>query len=112
MQSSTERLLIGAMSGTSADGVDVALVSITGRGLEMACKLLQHHHVPYDPDLRKSIFAARGSDQSIALRDLATMGRKISQAYAKAVKDLLAASRLSASKIAAIAAHGQTLYHA
>ena len=43
---STERIIAGAMSGTSADGVDVALVRITGRGTSMTAQLLHHHHHP------------------------------------------------------------------
>lgn len=99
------------MSGTSADGVDVALVAITGRGLAMTARLLHHHARPYTPALKDAIFAAR-SGGSIALSDLAQLARGISLAYAAAVNAALAESSLQARDIAAIAAHGQTLFHA
>src|SRR5207302_2121529 len=38
--SGAQRLVMGAMSGTSADGVDAALVAVTGRGPAMSCRLL------------------------------------------------------------------------
>jgi anhydro-N-acetylmuramic acid kinase len=107
----TERIIAGAMSGTSADGVDVALTRIQGRGTAMTAQLLHHHHHPYDATTKSEIFAFRGGDATANLVRLAQLGRTISLAYAKAVNDALAASRISAADLAAIAAHGQTLYH-
>lgn len=105
-----ERLIAGAMSGTSADGVDVAITAVSGRGLDMSARLLRHHHLPYDAELRKSIFAVR-QEPSVRLIDLANLGRNISLSYARAVNEALAVSRLGANDVAAVAAHGQTLFH-
>ncbi|MCY2955289.1 MAG: anhydro-N-acetylmuramic acid kinase [Planctomycetota bacterium] len=106
----TTRLIAGAMSGTSADGVDVALVRITGAGYEMAPTLLLHHHHPYPPALRQSIFAIRSTGNT-TLFDLADLARQISLAYAAAVNESLHLQNLSPSDLTAIAAHGQTLFH-
>src|SRR3954470_21415202 len=76
------RLIAGAMSGTSGDGVDVAITAITGRGLAMSAKLVRHHHVPYDAELRKLLFAIRASGSS-SLADLARLGRQVSLTYAR-----------------------------
>src|SRR4051794_6414638 len=111
MSSDRARLIVGAMSGTSADGVDVALVRITGRGLEMKCELLRHHQHAYEPSLRASIFAMRASGET-KLADLAQLGRQITLAYADATNELLRQANVRANDVAAIAAHGQTLYHA
>jgi anhydro-N-acetylmuramic acid kinase len=105
------RIIAGAMSGTSADGVDVALVRIEGRGLEMSARLLAHHHMAYDADLRSALFACRNAGQ-VALAELARIGRGVSLAYADAVSAAVAAAGLTAGDVAAVAAHGQTLYHA
>jgi anhydro-N-acetylmuramic acid kinase len=104
------RLIAGAMSGTSADGIDVAIVAIDGRATEMSATLVRHAHQPYDAELRRAIFALRGSGQ-VALRELARCGRDVSLAYADAVRNTLVAANLAASDLAAIAAHGQTLFH-
>jgi anhydro-N-acetylmuramic acid kinase len=104
------RLIIGAMSGTSADGVDVALVEIAGLGLSMRCRMRAHLHLPYSPGLRNRIFAVRSARQ-VALSELAQLGRDISIVYAEASNALLSETGVSARDIAAIAAHGQTLYH-
>ena len=106
-----ERIIAGAMSGTSADGVDVALVAIAGRGVEMTARLLHHHHRPYEPGLRQAIFHVRETGVA-GLAVLATLGRQISLAYSRAVKDALAAASLRPADLACVAAHGQTLYHA
>src|SRR5688572_12015566 len=108
---SSERLIAGAMSGTSADGVDVAVVAISGRGHAMSARLLCHRHRPYDASLRQLIFALR-SGQPVTLADVARCTREISEAYAAAVGDALSAAGVAASDMAAVAAHGQTLYHA
>jgi anhydro-N-acetylmuramic acid kinase len=105
------RHVVGAMSGTSTDGVDVALVRIDGHGLEMAATLLRHGNHPYSEALRRSIFGIRGEGR-VALADLADVGREITLAYANAVNNLLTDARFPLSDVAAVAAHGQTLYHA
>src|SRR4051794_10519381 len=92
------RLIAGAMSGTSGDGVDVAITSVTGRGLAMHAKLVRHHHVPYDAELKKLLFAIRESG-STSLADLARLGREVSLTYARAVNEALAAERLHASDL-------------
>src|SRR5947207_7282842 len=106
------RILAGAMSGTSADGVDVALVRIIGRGLDMKCELLRHHHRDYPDALRREIFAFRGGEvNQDVLPRLAKLGRDISLCYALAVNEALASASMNATQLTAVAAHGQTLFH-
>jgi anhydro-N-acetylmuramic acid kinase len=104
------RLIAGAMSGTSADGVDVAIVSIDGRGIGMSAHLVCHHTKPYDAYLRQTIFEIRQS-QTVTLRTLAQCAREIALEYAEAVRLTLRQANLPASSLAAVAAHGQTLFH-
>jgi anhydro-N-acetylmuramic acid kinase len=110
-QTRLPRLIAGAMSGTSADGIDVAIVHIADSGTNMSAALLHHYHLPYDPALRKALFAIRDGGQAIKLSDLAWLGRKISLSYARAINEALGAAKLNAGDLAAVAAHGQTLYH-
>lgn len=104
------RLIAGAMSGTSADGVDVAVVEVGGRGLEMTARLVCHRHRSYDPELRKTIFSIREAGTS-ELRVLAQCGREVTLGYAAAVRDALQGAGVTARELAAVAAHGQTLFH-
>ena len=105
-----KRIIAGAMSGTSADGVDVALVSIAGRGLEMRIELLARHHRAFGAELRENIGRIR-MGTAVSIGEIARCGRDISLIYAVAVNETLVISGISAEKIAAVAAHGQTLFH-
>jgi len=98
------------MSGTSADGVDAAIVEIAGHGLDMLAKLIHHEHRPYEPQLRQTIFQIRESGAT-ELSTLARCGRDISRAYADAIREAVRKAALSGHNLAAVAAHGQTLYH-
>jgi len=104
------RLIAGAMSGTSADGVDVAIVRVEGTGLGMSCKLIRHHARPYDAGLKRAIFALRGGGP-VALAELVRVGREVTLAYAAGVNEALSAAGLSSRDLSAVAAHGQTIYH-
>src|SRR3954464_4638880 len=105
------RMIAGAMSGTSADGVDVALVRIDGRGEAMTAQLVQHHFVSYAADVRQTFFRLREHGE-LMLSDLALFTRQIPLTYARAVNEAFNAANLRASDLSAIAAHGQTIYHA
>ncbi|MGD0389321.1 MAG: anhydro-N-acetylmuramic acid kinase [Tepidisphaeraceae bacterium] len=104
------RIIAGAMSGTSADGVDVAVVAITGCGLEMSAKLVGWHGRGFSPELRERISRIR-MGEAIPISALAEAGREISLCYAAAVNETLVMAGLTAADLAAVAAHGQTFYH-
>src|SRR3954454_11498138 len=100
---SPTRLIAGAMSGTSGDGVDIAITRVTGRGLDMRVELVHHHHAPFAPELRTLLFRVRDGG-SVSLADLARLGREITLNYARATNEALLASHLSAKDLAAVAA--------
>ncbi len=105
-----DRLIIGAMSGTSADGVDVALVRVGGRGTEMTGALLEQHYRPYDPILRREILNLRAAGSG-TLPNIAWITREVSVFHAAAINELLLQTNTSPAKIATVAAHGQTVFH-
>lgn len=49
------RMIVGLMSGTSMDGLDVALCEISGKGLETEVKLLAFDTVPYSAEIKRRI---------------------------------------------------------
>lgn len=104
------RLIAGAMSGTSADGIDVAVVAIEGRASQMSVTLLRHVHRAYPLQLRRAWLELRSAGR-VELSTLARCGREITLAYADTIQEALTNARLRADDLAAVAAHGQTLFH-
>lgn len=99
-----DRLIVGMMSGTSADGVDAALVRISGSGLQMRAERIEFASQPFPEALRREILAVR-SEGSATLRGLCELTRSITEQY------VACARMLPLAGVVAVAAHGQTLFH-
>jgi len=97
----------GVMSGTSADGIDVALVKITAHGDRPKLELLAHKAFPYPKDLRQVVLAAMNA-QSTSTAELARLNWRLGMAYAEAVRSTVDSSSI---KIDLVGCHGQTVYH-
>ena len=105
------QLFIGIMSGTSLDGVDVALASFEGLTAEnTSCQLIATHFLPYPAALKTELLALHEPAPN-ELEAAILMGNKLAVLYADAVNNLLKSVKKSASDIAAIGCHGQTIRH-
>lgn len=105
------RLIVGLMSGTSLDGLDVALCRISGSGGATEVSLLRFRTVPYDPETKariRSVFA----QATVDLLTLTLLNRWIARLHASMINTCLADWRVSADAVDAIASHGQTVMHA
>ncbi|HEV8493682.1 MAG TPA: anhydro-N-acetylmuramic acid kinase, partial [Candidatus Angelobacter sp.] len=96
------------MSGTSADGVDVAVVSIQGRGSYLSFDLLLHDHSEYPPPIRKAVLAAMNASQ-ISVAELSRLNFRLGEFYAEAVSK--AKRKSGHAKLDLVGCHGQTIYH-
>lgn len=101
-------IVAGIMSGTSADGIDVAVARIFGCGYTTRFRLLAHEHFPYPPAVRRTLLSLMDAG-SARVADLARMDFLLGELYARAVR--AAMKRNSISRIALCGCHGQTLYH-
>lgn len=99
------------MSGTSGDGVDVAVLRIRGRGLSMQAELLATGTSTFDPDLRRAIQQVRSAGGG-SFATLCNVGRQLVEHHARATRDACTSAGIAPSALAAVAAHGQTLFHA
>jgi anhydro-N-acetylmuramic acid kinase len=97
----------GVMSGTSADGVDVALVRISPGDPVPRLKLVDHASFPYPADVRAAVLRAMDA-QAISVRELARLNWRLGALYADCVDTTIARRK---TKIALVGMHGQTIYH-
>lgn len=104
---STPMVIAGIMSGTSADGVDVALVRVEARAKNPRLELLAHEGFPYPPSLRRAVLAAMNASET-STAELARLNWRLALAYADAVQSTTKKHRI---KIDLVGCHGQTLYH-
>ena len=102
----TRELFIGLMSGTSLDGVDVALVAFT----EQKTQMLHSHFLAYPAALRAQVLALQHPTEN-ELENTALIGNALAKIYAEAVNQLLVDAQLSSNQIVAIGCHGQTIRH-
>jgi anhydro-N-acetylmuramic acid kinase len=101
-------IVAGVMSGTSADGINVALVRITsGRTGLPGIRFLAHAEYPYPKAVRRAVLAAMNSTKT-SVADLARLNFVLAELYADA---LLATQRRFHLKAELVGCHGQTLYH-
>ncbi|HST27707.1 MAG TPA: anhydro-N-acetylmuramic acid kinase [Rudaea sp.] len=99
-------LFLGLISGTSADGIDVALASF-----DPAPRLHAALTHPYPDDLRRRILALAQGDGRIALDELGALDVEIARNFAVAANALLKREGIAAAEIAALGSHGQTVRH-
>ena len=105
-----KKRIIGLMSGTSADGVDAALVEIEGNGLETELQLLCFHFSPFPKDVREQI-GELFSPESGSVDKICQFNFLLGELFADAVLEVIRQSGLPLSSIHLIASHGQTIYH-
>lgn len=106
----SQRKIIGLMSGTSLDGLDIALCSITGEGLNTAVTLERFTTLSYSDDFRsrvRSVFSKRAVD----LQTVTLLNPWIGQEHGRMVNECLALWQIPHTEIDVIASHGQTIFH-
>ncbi len=101
--------VIGLMSGTSADGVDAALVDLQGAPPSLQWNLLQHIHHPYPTALQAEILACARAESSIP--ELCQINFALGEIFAEAALEVITSSGLKPEQIDLIGSHGQTVWH-
>src|ERR1035441_322572 len=103
-------MIAGVMSGTSADGINVALVKLSGRERGQECPrftLLAHAQYPFPAPIRRAILEMMNAELA-HVADLARLNFLLGELYAEAVAKTARKHRV---KLDLVGCHGQTLYH-
>ncbi|MBE8965388.1 anhydro-N-acetylmuramic acid kinase [Nostocales cyanobacterium LEGE 12452] len=98
--------VIGLISGTSVDGIDAALVEISGTELDLKVELVAGATYPYPAKLRERILAV-GAGVAISMAELAEIDDAIAQVFAQAAQNI----QIGHQPATLIGSHGQTVYH-
>lgn len=101
-------IVAGVMSGTSADGVDVALVRLRGTGSYLHYDFLGHRHFEYPKALRQAILNAMNAS-NISVAELSRLNFVLGEFYAEAVQQ--ARRKIRGFGLDLVGCHGQTIYH-
>ncbi len=101
-------IVVGLMSGTSADGVDAVVVDIQGTKPYLRSKILSHHAQSYSSSLRKRLLhiAEKGS-----VADVCHMNVVLGEIFAKAALSAIKKSGILPRRVSLIGSHGQTVHH-
>ena len=101
------RLVVGLMSGTSADSIDVAVCRMTGQGTEAGVELLHYREHAHDPEVKRRVIGIADLD----VRGVAELHVMVGEAFAVACLATLEDAGISPVDIDLIGSHGQTVYH-
>src|SRR5947207_6261225 len=107
---SRSMLVLGMMSGTSADGIDVALARISGAPPNLNAKLLGHSSVKFPDALRKEILRV-AEQQPVSAGALSQLNFRLGGLFADAALAACRKFRVSPGRISLIGSHGQTIFH-
>ena len=103
--------VIGLMSGTSADGLDAALVDISGSGEGLRAETLGFVSIPYDDEVRGAILRLASGDAG-GSRDLCLFSFLLGELSLRACLAVCEAAGVPPDSVDLVGSHGQTLYHA
>ena len=104
-------LFLGLMSGTSADGIDAALVRFDDHDGRLHAALLHGRTHTWRDDIRTRLVELGQGGDVASLDELGQLDVQVGHAFAEAANALLADAGIAASRVRAIGSHGQTVRH-
>src|SRR3984957_3854226 len=103
-------LVLGLMSGTSADGIDIALARVSGVPPRVKARLLNHTAVKFPAQVRAEILRV-AEQRPITGGELSQFNFRLGQLFAHAAKTAWKRFRVAVSSVDLIGSHGQTIFH-
>jgi anhydro-N-acetylmuramic acid kinase len=108
--SKKSRLIIGLMSGTSLDGLDVALCKVSGSGQSTKIKVLKFHTWPYTNTVKERVLSVFAKMQ-VDFQQLCELNAFLGGLHGKLVVKSLRKWKYKSTQIDVVASHGQTVFH-
>lgn len=106
----SRRWLIGLASGSSADGIEAALIEADGIGLDLRARTLQMVRQPYSDDMRDLLLAV-GSATPCEGKQIALLHRLLGESFAAAARRVADQASFSLQKVQCIGYSGHTVFH-
>jgi anhydro-N-acetylmuramic acid kinase len=103
-------LVLGLMSGTSADGIDIALANISGAPPRVKARLVNHTAVKFPAQVRAEILRM-AEQRAITARELSQLNFRLGQLFAEAAKAACERFGVRMASVDLIGSHGQTIFH-
>jgi anhydro-N-acetylmuramic acid kinase len=101
---------VGLISGTSADGIDAALVRLTGSPDQVRVRSLEFTTIAYPPAVRRRVLRL-ASGEPIPVGEVSNLNFLLGDLFAEAALEVCRRSRLAPRRVAVIGSHGQTVFH-
>ncbi len=105
-----DRIVIGALSGTSVDAVDVVLLKIIGNGMNSGINVIDFESYPIGKELKKFILKC-SSVQSSNVENICRLNFILGHLFANSIKKIIFKNNFLTKDIDLIGSHGQTIYH-
>jgi anhydro-N-acetylmuramic acid kinase len=111
LSNAPSRVIVGLMSGTSLDGLDVALCRFHGSGLDTKTELLKFKTIPYGAAFKEELKSISFKEQ-VDLQKVALLNAHVGTFHGELILQCLQEWGIEAETVDVIASHGQTIFHA
>ena len=108
--SRASRLVVGLISGTSMDGIDAALVRISGPATQPRVRLMAFETLAYSATVRQTILRVATGEAATA-GEISQLNFLLGELFAEAALRVCRKAKVSPSRLTAIGSHGQTIFH-
>src|SRR5580704_16816686 len=102
--------VLGLMSGTSADGIDVALARISGAPPHLNAELEHSAAIPFPRGVREAILRLANGDATTTA-EISQLNFLLGELFASAAREACRRFRVPLAQVSLIGSHGQTIYH-
>ncbi len=106
----TSKLIIGTLSGTSVDSIDIVLIRISKYGIQTELEVIKYAQYPFTKEIKNFILKCTSPEQS-NVADICKLNFILGRLFSEKINNFIKEAGCSSSDISYIGSHGQTIYH-